>query len=110
MTKAKTQKFNELYPFIDMVASMHDKRVFDVPTLRRKITPYAKTWASSGEVGLKSITTGDAVRFVYEPVRHGVTLVTIRYSTRYGEGIGFEFFVTSNKHFLKKLIKHNLLT
>ena len=94
--------------FLRFVNSMYDKQGFDIDALRRKFSKYFKTTAVSNRFTFHFKDTGSGFLFTHEPLVNGVCCVHVLYSSKY-PNVTFDFHVTSNKHFIQKIIKHNLI-
>lgn len=91
-----------------MIAKMHHNKGFCVSSLRRKISPYFKTWQNGHRFGIINKETGAGVKCIFVPSPDGNNYVHILYSHNKPH-LEFSFTVKSNKHFLEKLINHSLL-
>jgi hypothetical protein len=96
-------------PLQKMVTGMYRNRTFCPARLSRKISPYIKTSRLGDIYSLRSRKTNKTVRLIYQPYGNEF-LITVIYSSTYGENIRFEFFCNSNREFMQKLINHNLIS
>lgn len=95
-----------LNPFIDMVNSMYDKRVFCMVTLRRKLHAFYKTRLnfSKDVLRLTNRLTGAVFSIKFNFLSDGRILAVLKKG-----GFLFELFIYSNKNLLEKLIKHGFI-
>ncbi|RWX00410.1 hypothetical protein [Flavobacterium cerinum] len=111
MTLSRNTKLKSIYPLIDMVSTMYDKRVFDVLKLRRKFSPLLSI--GHGKFHNSFSITNRKTDFYcggsYEYNLDGTVRITIKHSTRFGNAFQFDFNVSTNKEFLQKLIHYNLI-
>lgn len=106
-------KSRKLKPLTDRVLleiavdKMYHKRGFDIDNLRRKFTEFFKTTQIGNRVGLRYKHSDVTVKCIHEPLENGVGYVRIQ--TSKAPQIDYQFFITSNKDFMQKLIKHELI-
>lgn len=100
----KTLK-NTPSPAIIAIEKMYDKEGFSIPTLRRKISKHFQTFQTKERFGIRA--KNSAVLCLQLPAENEVQYIKV-YSDIHPTK-EFLFSATSNKEFLKKLIKHNLL-
>lgn len=107
MTLNKKHKLKDIYPAIVLVNAMYDKQGFSVSTLRRKFSPYFKTTQLENRFSMRLKGSEHAIWCIHEPTASDLHFMRVR-STKF-PNFKFDFFVASNKEFMQKLLKHNLL-
>ncbi len=107
MTKRRLTPLNDLLLLQLEVNKMYDKSGFDVVQLRRKFSKFFRTNYLGNRLGLRFSFTGVSLLCIHEPLVNGGCYVQVTSSK--SPNVTFDFYVTSNKHFLQKIINHNLL-
>lgn len=107
MTKKRLTPLNDFLLFQIEVKKMRHKVGFDVVQLRRKFSKYFRTNYLGNRLGLHFNFSGVSLKCIHEPFVNGGCYVLVT-STKY-PNTTFDFYVTSNKHFMQKLITHNLI-
>lgn len=117
MTKTKTTKFKESHPLTYLVATMYDKRVFDLIKLRRKFSHILSIAVGTDrfnchdrEFSFSNRITKNSCGGHYEFQLDGTVRVSILFSTLYKAERQFHFNVSNNKELLEKLIHYNLIS
>ena len=104
-------KLRKLTPLTDStllkitVNKMYDKQGFDLPNLQRKFSKFLRFNTLKNRFWIKSRYNNTTLSCIVSTSENNVSIVVTSNNSVHT----YLFFVTSNKNFMQKLIKHELI-